>query len=263
MITKNTHRFEFKMGRVGVTLFVLGMSGMLFGVFLLGITLGKNIDTYPEKIARFLPDKIKLRIGLPLEAATPVVVVGDDRKLPDDKALQDKILDEEPDLTFYDTLGKHKNDTRIMVPEDMIPKKEAAGGVKEQMAVQPQSQNALQASSTTPVKPGLQQKEPVLPAPVQKIPSVKEKEAREVQFVIQVVSYREKVKADALARKIAAQGYPAQTEVMELPDKGKWFRVMVGVFLDRQDAEKALGVISKKNSGLTCVIRPVAANKPQ
>ena len=61
MITKNTHRFEFKLGRIGLILFLLGMAGLLFGVFLLGVTLGKNIDTYPEKIARFLPDKIKFK----------------------------------------------------------------------------------------------------------------------------------------------------------------------------------------------------------
>lgn len=65
MLTKNTKKFEFTLGRVGLTLFILGMSGLLFGVFLFGVMMGKNIDTYPEKIVRILPDKLKTRLSLP------------------------------------------------------------------------------------------------------------------------------------------------------------------------------------------------------
>jgi len=263
MITKNTHRFEFKLGRVGVILFLLGMSGLLFGVFLLGIMLGKNIDTYPEKIAGFLPDKIKIRIGLPLDAEKPVIVAGGDRKQQDDESRQDQNPEEDPDLTFYDTLGKHKTDTKVMMPEGMILKKESGDDrLKEQSASQPQVTAPAPAMLPGPAiaKPGPQQKTLALSPPVSKASSAKEKEAREAKFLIQVVSYREKNKAEALARKISQQGFPARTEVMELPEKGKWFRVLVGGFPERQDAEKAIGMISKKNSGLNCVIRPVAGN---
>ena len=58
MAAKNTHRFELRMGKLGLALFILGMSALLFAVFLFGVNLGKNIDTYPDKIARFIPDTI-------------------------------------------------------------------------------------------------------------------------------------------------------------------------------------------------------------
>jgi len=47
MAAKNTHRFELRMGKLGLALFILGMSALLFAVFLFGVNVGKNIDTYP------------------------------------------------------------------------------------------------------------------------------------------------------------------------------------------------------------------------
>jgi len=124
MMTKNTRRFEFKLGRIGLIFFLLGISGLLFGVFLLGVTVGKNIDTYPEKIARFLPDRIRTLISrMSQDATAPAVAMRDDLK-------QEK---PEPnmDLTFYDSLGKQKADPKGTAPDGMILQKAPAAAVKE------------------------------------------------------------------------------------------------------------------------------------
>lgn len=238
MMTKNTRRFEFKLGRIGLIFFLLGISGLLFGIFLLGVTVGKNIDTYPEKIARFLPDKMKTLISLPPDTAEPVM------------ATRDEVKQETPepdlDLTFYD-LGKRKTDTKGMAPDGMFPKKAPAGEVKEKIPLPPPE----------PVPPAVQPKSAAPVPAAEKAPPVKEKLAVREQFLVQVVSYQEKSKAETLVKKISAMGYPARTEMIELPDKGKWFRVVMGAFSSRPEAQMAVGAVSRKNKGLNCVIRSV------
>ncbi|MFH1080972.1 MAG: SPOR domain-containing protein [Pseudomonadota bacterium] len=239
MMTKNTRRFELKLGRIGLILFLLSMSGLLFGVFLLGVTVGKNIDTYPEKIARFLPDRIKTLISRLLQdATTPSVAMRDDLDLKQEKP--------EPDmgLTFYDRLGKRKAGPKGMAPDGMILQKAPVAAVKEK----PPSPQATQP--TEPKSPG--------PAPaVQKEPPIKEKSTPQGKFMVQVVSYQGRSKAEALVKKIAAMGYAVRTEVTELPDKGKWFRVVMGEFSSRPEAQKAVDAVSRKTKGLSCVIRSV------
>lgn len=83
------------------------------------------------------------------------------------------------------------------------------------------------------------------------------KASGQTKYVVQVVSYQEKEKADGLVKKISALGYPARTEVTELPGKKKWFRVLMGNFSGRAEADKAIAVLSKSNKGLNCVVRSV------
>jgi cell division protein FtsN len=237
MMTKNTRRLELKLGRIGLILFLLGMSGLLFGVFLLGVTVGKNIDTYPEKIARFLPDRIRTLISrLSQDATAPAVAMRDDLK-------QEK-PEPDMDLTFYDRLGKRKAGPNSTAPDGMILQKAPAEAVKEKPPP-PQATRPIEQKSAG-----------TAPA-LQKEPPIKEKAAVQGKFMVQVVSYQEKSKAETLVRKIAAMGYAARTEVTELPDKGKWFRVVMGDFSSRPEAQKAVDAVSRKNKGLNCVIRSV------
>lgn len=213
-MTKNARRFELKLGRIGLILFLLGMSGLLFGVFLLGVTVGKNIDTYPEKIARFLPDRIKaLTSRLSKDATEPVVVMRDDLK------------QEKPE------------------PERMTLQKAPTDAIKEKPLPHATRQVDPKSTGTVPAVPKEQ--------------PIKEKTAEHGKFMVQVVSYQQKSKAEALVSKITAMGYAARAEVTELPDKGKWFRVVMGEFSSRPEAQAAVDAVSKKSKGLNCVIRSV------
>jgi len=81
------------------------------------------------------------------------------------------------------------------------------------------------------------------------------------KFLIQVVSYQKKSKADDLIGKLKSLGYTSRIEVMELPDKGKWFRVVMGGFQSKQDAQKAVDKVSKRIKGVHCVIRSAESKK--
>lgn len=230
-MTKNTRRFEFKMGRTGLALFVAGMSIMLFGVFLLGVTVGKNIDAYPGKIAGYLPERFKSMIRPSPEANVPDVAVGGERKT--DKPGSSL------DLTFYKTLGKRKPGDQGDPPEGLLLKKAPEDRAEERL---------LSLPVPAPVQP--KAAAPV-PAPRQEAP------AKPERFLVQLVSYQEKSKAEALVRKITAMGKPARLETTELPDKGTWHRVVMGEFAGRQEAQEAIDAVSRKIKGLNGVIRSV------
>lgn len=215
MTTRNTRRFEFKLGKIGMFFFVLGISGLLFGVFLLGVTVGKNIDIYPEKIAGFLPDRIRTLIHLSRETSEPVMNKRD--------STREEKQEPDVDLTYHERLAKGKQGEAPPPQEPMAP------------AVQPKS------SALVPAAEG--------EAPVTEKPVLRE------EFLVQVVSYQEKSKAETLIKKIAGMGYRSRMEVIDLPDKGKWFRVVMGGFPSRSEAQNAVNAVSKKNKGLNCVIR--------
>ena len=45
--------------------------------------------------------------------------------------------------------------------------------------------------------------------------------------------------------------------IVDLPKKGKWFRVVIEKFKTEQEARKAAGVLSGKIKGVNCVTHPM------
>ena len=254
MAAKNTHRFELRMGKLGLALFILGMSALLFAVFLFGVNVGKNIDTYPDKIARFIPDKLRSRMGWPSGSTEPMVSPKEEKK--QETAESDKDMN----LTFYDTLAKKKGDARGLIVETPKEKKTEAERLREpSLPVAPAANLKMPAEKAAAAN---QQKPAALPpAPPPAAVQKKEAPVAKDKFLIQVVSYQKKSKADDLIGKLKSLGYTSRIEVMELPDKGKWFRVVMGGFQSKQDDQKAVDKVSKSIAGVHCVIRSVESKK--
>jgi cell division protein FtsN len=254
MAAKNTHRFELRMGKLGLALFILGMSALLFAVFLFGVNVGKNIDTYPDKIARFIPDTIRGRMGWPSGSTEPMVSPKEEKK--QETAESDKDMN----LTFYDTLAKKKGDTRGLIVETPKEKTTEAERLREpSLPVAPAANLKMPAEKAAAAN---QQKPAALPpAPPPAAVQKKEAPVAKDKFLIQVVSYQKKSTADDLIGKLKSLGYTSRIEVMELPDKGKWFRVVMGGFQSKQDAQKAVDKVSKSIAGVHCVIRSVESKK--
>ncbi|HQI23950.1 MAG TPA: hypothetical protein PLV15_03845, partial [Smithella sp.] len=64
MATQNTKKFELKIGKTGVLIILGGMTGLLCAAFLLGVDIGKNIETSPGEIAS-LPQKALAMVWRP------------------------------------------------------------------------------------------------------------------------------------------------------------------------------------------------------
>jgi cell division protein FtsN len=51
-------------------------------------------------------------------------------------------------------------------------------------------------------------------------------------------------------------GFSPRVVMKEIPEKGMWFRVIVGGFESRERAQEAADKMTEKVRGLKCVIRP-------
>jgi len=67
MEIRRPKKFELRLGKVGFVLFTFGVSCLLLIAFVLGVMVGKNIETYPEKITGAIPGLVREKI-----AAVPV-----------------------------------------------------------------------------------------------------------------------------------------------------------------------------------------------
>lgn len=64
-------------------------------------------------------------------------------------------------------------------------------------------------------------------------------------FTIQTASGKEKKSAERTVKTLIGKGYPAYVVVSEIPEKGTWYRVRIGEFRERKEAEKLLSRLGK------------------
>jgi cell division protein FtsN len=75
-----------------------------------------------------------------------------------------------------------------------------------------------------------------------------------------VGAYREKRQADLMVNKFVSLGFSPQVVMKEFPDTGRWFRVVVGGFENRESAQRVAERMTGKVRGLKCVIRASEKN---
>jgi len=95
--------FELRLGKLGLILFIGGMSLLLFSMFFLGIVVGKHMEAYPERFSSGAAGLIRDRLFVSAPQtgkANP----------PAEAGKQDELAGGEENfgLTFYDTLGGKK-----------------------------------------------------------------------------------------------------------------------------------------------------------
>lgn len=124
MVSKGTDQFELRLGKLGLTAFVIGVSCLVFAAFQFGIMIGKDMDAYPEKAAGGLPAFIKQKIiKPPVDKNTAAAQKEEKTEMAGDHK-------SEMDLTFYDTLAGKKQKLDLGPPkapeEKPAPREETA-----------------------------------------------------------------------------------------------------------------------------------------
>jgi cell division protein FtsN len=259
MTSGNTKNFELKLGRTGLTIVIVGLTVLLCGAFIFGVHVGKNIDTYPENIAS-LPQKL---LALVWRSAKVKVAQNTEENITSQNQTN---AQEEPDLTFFNTLTGKKGATK----EQPIPYKKRVVEVPATQPLVPQPQTDIAATSNDPGKE--EKKTPVAKAATGDEKEVKKKEIKLVatikkneneieakikeaepvkaskaeKFSIQVASLKERVKAAELQKKLTAFGFNPRIVENNIPGKGKWFRVVVDGYTSKANAQTAAEKISKK-----------------
>jgi cell division protein FtsN len=64
-------------------------------------------------------------------------------------------------------------------------------------------------------------------------------------FTVQTASGKEKKSAEKTVKALINKGYPAYVAMSEIPGKGTWYRVRIGEFKERKEAEKTLSRLGK------------------
>jgi cell division protein FtsN len=241
MATGNIKNFELKIGKTGLVIIVAGMSAFLCAAFLFGVDVGKNIDTYPDKIAA-LPQKALALVWQPAKIRAA-------QSAPDNKNGPGKTQTQENiDLTFYNDLTSKKGIPKERpVPEKQpvfSPPQNGEETVTGNFNIEAQSQPGSVNEKT---------KEKGEPKAKEVAPSVA---SNTQKFIIQAASLKDKTEANKMNKKIASLGFLSQVIKVEIPGKGIFFRVIVSGFENKVQAQEAALKISKK-TGTSCIIKRV------
>lgn len=232
-------------------LFIAGMSFMLLMVFIIGVMVGVHIDAYPEKIAKEVPDIIRRQFYHPVEKLDKT---GKEEE-------KNSRADVENNATAAITASSAAKADDLKGAPAMEAKK-AAPGVSA-----PPSEN-LKASSDA-VNPLSEEDGDA--KTVASLPKLKEKDSHksdtpeksgaaqkfEGKYMVQLASLKNDEKAKQFCKKITPLGYNPKVQIVELPKRGKWFRVVLDGFETRDEAKMTASALSEKVGGLNCIIRPV------
>ena len=86
-------------------------------------------------------------------------------------------------------------------------------------------------------------------------PSEAGRAAKKGVFEVQAAAYRDARQAEAMVRKLKQLGFAPRIVPKEIPNKGKWFRVIAGDFASRKEAQDASLQIAGKITHIKCIIR--------
>lgn len=164
------------------------------------------------------------------------------------------------ELTFYTELPNESVEPTPLVESP------AAKPSPEEPVLKPKTrQKATKAAAKAPVKAAPVGSAQALVEPVQEPKQSAPKTAAQVpankpslqshtgaRFRIQLVSYHTAAKAEAMRLRLAKMGIPSWVEAVAVAGRGRWYRVYVGPYASRSEAEKVRLRLKRelKTSGL-------------
>jgi cell division protein FtsN len=211
--------FEFRLGKLGLVLFVIGISFLLFLSFVTGVMVGVNMEGNPDQVSQGIPGILKQKVG---RAATPGEA-GEAEKGTGEEGKKTGAADKsEFKLTFFDTLSKGKGSGQADAPQQTAKKQESR-----------QEDVTADAARTSTATVG--------------------------KFVIQVASLQDRKKAEDLRSRLSSIGYEPYIDSAELSDRGRWYRVKLKGFETKEQAQKVVDGLQAKVKGLQCLILPAGS----
>lgn len=240
----NVKKFEVKLAKTGIIILVAGMTVLVCLSFILGISVGKDMDAFPGKIASF-PRRIAESVWRPAK-----VPARHTAESPQDKPEKVTI-----DLSFHKDLTSEK-----------LPSMQPAPPVQTRPAPEPKPQSPPQSEDSI-IEDILKKQEPLSEEAFSVEKPSPEKEAKAAQavrpaepgYIVHVTSLKDRRKAALTNETIASMGYASKVAKVELKGKGTWYRVIVTGFESRAKAQMAAEKIGKKVNA-TCAVWPVHGN---
>jgi len=219
--------FRLELSKMAVVGWGVGLLVALFWMFLLGLLVGKGLTPANINLA-----EIKRRMvaeGLWPGSGKPA---SEPEKPAAPAAAEDKIPIK--DLEFYEALAKKKQG-RLTTPP---PEK-----VHEQKTV------------TTPQAPVSTVPAPPAPPPQPEKVSAGPEISASARYTVQVASFTEEASAQKFAASLKNVRWPVTVHAVDLPGKGRWYRVQAGGPLGRQGADALAARLLKEHQVKAFVVR--------
>jgi cell division protein FtsN len=216
------------------------MAAFLCGAFLFGVDVGKNIDTYPEKIAA-LPQRALALVWRP--ARISVAQSAADNKSGQNPPAEGGNID----LTFYDALTAKKG----IVKTESIPEKQPLVSQPPKVEEAHKGNFNIEAQKTPQT---VNEKNKAKEETKIKESSTAEITAGKNKFIVQVASLKEKKKADQINKKVTSLGFKSEIIKTDIKGKGIMFRVISTGFENKVKAQEAAEKISSKTK-TDCIIK--------
>lgn len=140
------------------------------------------------------------------------------------------------ELGFYEALKKPPAEIERRIAPPPKPKQKQVAGVAKP---KPSKPVAPKPASPPP------QTAAVKPAPTPK-PAAASKPAAKGRFAIQVGAFKDAGSAEVLVKRLRGKGHAAYHLRTKVPGKGVWYRVRVGAYDSRSDAEASLARLNGK-----------------
>jgi cell division protein FtsN len=131
--------FEFRLGKLGLVLFVIGISFLLFLSFVTGVMVGVNMEGNPDQISQGIPGILKQKVARWQPGETGEAEKGEGSE--DKKGAAEK---GDFKLTFFDTLSKGKGAGSAEATQQKAKKEE---NKREEKATEPARPAVLSAGN--------------------------------------------------------------------------------------------------------------------
>ncbi len=227
MASKNIKNFEIKLQKTGIVVIIAGMAALLCLTFLLGVEVGKSLDTYPEKISS-LPKKIFALISQPA-------------KIDPDSSFDVTEEKEDNDLSVKDKLTQKTSSDEKTTPDKENLKVISDKNDEDIKRIEDTKKTSSNKTETS------EKKDKKTAADIKKTQN---------KYIIHAASFKEKDKAYMLNKQITELGVKPTIIPVELKDKGLWYRVIVSGLESKSKAQSVADKIAKI-TGSKCTIREI------
>lgn len=152
--------------------------------------------------------------------------------------------------------------SEVKVPEASLPRvpgpKEPQKSEGQEMRKEVQREKLSASKLAVVAKPAAL---PVVPTPSLNTPAPNKPELNEVVaqsrslFSLQIGSFQEATSAQELVRQYQARGYSPKIKTLELPSKGTWYKVYIGSYSNREEADSARADVAAKYKGAPLIVQ--------
>jgi cell division protein FtsN len=208
-----------ELSRKKALLWLLGLLFVCIWMFVLGILVGRDLMPVRFDVGSKRDVKEEFRIGVEKEK--------EEKKNSGSHATGQTYLDGKQDLKFYDDLKSMKNSA-----EEMKMDSGALNDVplKKPEPFKTEDKTVAETDGTKETAANEKAFQDKISGPV---------------FTVQTSSGKDKKGAERRVKALINKGYPAYLAASEIPGKGTWYRVRVGEYRDKNEAEKVLSKLGQ------------------